>query len=60
MSCGQQPACKMAFGVKTGNIYDLLEDNDTENVEPAKPEPKAAPAKEKEATKQGEPGEGCK
>lgn len=43
----------MAFGVKTANIYDLLEDNDTENVEPTQPEPKPAPAKQKETGKQG-------
>lgn len=43
----------MAFGVKTGNIFDLLEDNDNENVEPTKTSPKQSPAKEKEAAAKG-------
>ena len=43
----------MAFGVKTGNPFDLLGDNDTENVEPLQAVPKQAEPKATEAAKPG-------
>lgn len=44
----------MAFGVKTANIYDLLDDNGDENVPVEAAPSKQASAKSKESDKPGE------
>ena len=41
----------MAYGVKTANIYDLLDNNDDENVPIEEVSAKQAPAKVKEVEK---------